>query len=168
MRGVFPWTDELVAFAAERYRLGDSNTTIAQLLPTRNAVAGKLHRMGLVRDVRQKPSSPERLAPRRAAKPGAISPAVPSRTPDPNSSAGQRARRIAIRNELAKATPMPTRVAAAKPRRLIDLDVGQYKYPLDDNAREPRLMLFCAEPTDDIYCARHAKICWPNWSKKAA
>ena len=76
------WTDERIETAKRLWMEGHSATDIAQRMGgvSRNAVIGKLHRMGLSREGRAAPAKPARIkAPKPARAPKAVKSKVSTR-----------------------------------------------------------------------------------------
>ena len=152
------WTDERVESLKKLWHDGLSASQIAKQLGgvTRNAVIGKVHRLGLSgRAAPSKPARPTFKAPR-PARPAAAAPAAPRRMVE---------------------TPAPVAAApAAAPVRYIDeapgtatvltLGAHMYKWPIGDPSSDS--FTFCGRRQDDgPYCIEHARIAYqPAQAKK--
>jgi len=160
------WTEETVAILRKHHAEGLSASQIARQIGngcTRNAVIGKLHRLGMVRtpDAKSITISLANSSRARAAKPG-----EPSRP------------RIGIAGrgatyEQAPDVPMPKlRDAAAtgEPARIMDAHFGGCRWPINDPGKgfmdETR---FCCGKRKDgsNYCAAHHAIGWVKPPKTA-
>ena len=149
------WTDERVELLKKLWQEGLSASQIAKQLGgvTRNAVIGKVHRLGL--SGRAAPSKPARTvfkAPR-PARPAAA-PAAPRRLVEPA--------------QLAAATPSPTRYADETPGTATVLTLGAHmcKWPIGDPALDN--FTFCGRRTGEgPYCHEHAQVAYqPAQAKK--
>lgn len=166
------WTDDRVETLKKLWADGLSASQIAKQLGgvTRNAVIGKVHRLGL--SGRATPSRPTRRAstPRpaaaRAAKPAAASPNTPR--PAVAKKAGPSAPRIVRDTEPA------TTIAPIEARRLdngeyatvLTLREGMCKWPIGDpSGTEFR---FCGHPvkSGSTYCAAHCKQAYQPQAKR--
>ncbi len=147
------WTDERVELLKKLWLDGLSASQIAKQLGgvTRNAVIGKVHRLGL--SGRATPSQPARVAFKapRPARPAA--PAAP--------------RRMEAR-EVVRAEPRPI-VYDEQPGSATVLTLGAHmcKWPIGDPSADS--FTFCGKRTDgDIpYCQHHAQVAYqPAQSRK--
>ncbi|WP_293680755.1 GcrA family cell cycle regulator [uncultured Phenylobacterium sp.] len=133
------WSDDRVTLLSKLWRDGLSASQIARQLGgvTRNAVIGKVHRLGL--SGRRAPSAPRTIAPR------------PMRPRPPRRAAPSR---------LAKAFRPDMAVAPAAPEgpglvdNLIHLAAHACKWPIGD-PKTPGFS-FCGRRADGRYCAAHA------------
>ena len=148
------WTDERVELLKRLWQEGLSASQIAKQLGgvTRNAVIGKVHRLGL--SGRATPSKPARSvfkAPR-PARPAAA-PSAPRRISEPNALAVQAA---------------PVRYVDEAPGTATVLTLGAHmcKWPIGDPALES--FTFCGRRTDEgPYCHEHAQVAYqPAQAKK--
>ena len=144
------WTEDRVAELTRLYADGYSASLIAPILKlTRNAVLGKVHRLGLVSPEGEKRTNGVR-APRQPAKLHApkirIVPA----------NANSNAMRV-----LGKTTHAEYRLRCVEiePRNLslIDLSPGDCRYPYGDAS-----IVFCGHPAvaGSSYCRPHHDLCW--------
>jgi GcrA cell cycle regulator len=159
------WTDEATDMARTLWLDGVSASQIAKRLGrTRNAVIGKMGRMGLVTKggaVRQAPAAPKVIAPKEPPRPkprpalqARALPAIAIAKPEPRS-------------------PSFASVGAETPRILAELERGMCRFPLDDpGPGQMEHTLFCADGVageDARYCAHHAGVCFqPRKEKKKA
>jgi len=151
------WTDERVELLKKLWQEGLSASQIAKQLGgvTRNAVIGKVHRLGL--SGRAAPSKPARTvfkAPRPARS--AAAPAAPRRLVEPA--------------QLAPATPSPARYVDETPGTATVLTLGAHmcKWPIGDPALDN--FTFCGRRTGEgPYCHEHAQVAYqPAQAKKKA
>lgn len=139
------WTDERVATLKKLWLDGLSASQIAKQLggTTRNAVIGKVHRLGLAE--RGLPSAP-RLGARPARKPRPVQVARPR----PAVAAAPRARVSSIRCETVS---LPGTVAS-----VADLGAGCCKWPIGDVDKDD--FAFCGRAAAGIYCVEHARVAY--------
>ena len=147
------WTDERVENLKKLWQDGLSASQIAKQLGgvTRNAVIGKVHRLGL--SGRATPSKPQRTvfkAPR------------PARAPAPA---------IAAPRRIAEAAPQqsaPVRYIDERPGTATVLTLGAHmcKWPIGDPSLDS--FTFCGRRSDEgPYCDEHASVAYqPVQSKK--
>jgi GcrA cell cycle regulator len=148
------WTDERVELLKKLWQEGLSASQIAKQLGgvTRNAVIGKVHRLGLSgRAAPSKPARPVFKAPR-PARPVAP-PAAPRRVAEPSAAAPQ---------------PSPVRYVDETPGTATVLTLGAHmcKWPIGDPSLDS--FTFCGRRTDDgPYCHEHAQVAYqPAQAKK--
>jgi GcrA cell cycle regulator len=146
------WTDERVELLKKLWLDGLSASQIAKQLGgvTRNAVIGKVHRLGL--SGRATPSQPSR--------PVFKAPRAPRPTPVP---APRR-----VEHHSVAPTPQPI-FHAEEPGSATVLTLGAHmcKWPIGDPATED--FSFCGRRTDDDgpYCGHHARIAYqPQQARK--
>ena len=148
------WTDERVELLKRLWQEGLSASQIAKQLGgvTRNAVIGKVHRLGL--SGRATPSKPARTvfkAPRPARPVSA--PSLPRRLAEPAAHAMQ---------------PAPVRYVDEPPGTATVLTLGAHmcKWPIGDPALES--FTFCGRRTDEgPYCHEHTQVAYqPAQAKK--
>jgi GcrA cell cycle regulator len=148
------WTDERVELLKKLWQDGLSASQIAKQLGgvTRNAVIGKVHRLGL--SGRATPSKPARTVFKvpRPARPS-VAPSAPRRLMEPLA--------------LAPA-PQPVRYVDETPGTATVLTLGAHmcKWPIGDPSLES--FTFCGRASDDgPYCHDHAQIAYqPAQTKK--
>lgn len=142
------WTDERVETLKRMWAEGQSASQIAKELGgvTRNAVIGKVHRLGLSgRATPSKPARPAFKAPRPA--PRAAAPAAPRRIVQP----------LAV----ARPAPEPVRYVDEAPGTATVLTLGAHmcKWPIGDPASED--FTFCGRRTSDSpYCLEHQRVAY--------
>jgi len=152
------WTDERVESLKKLWQDGLSASQIAKQLGgvTRNAVIGKVHRLGLSgRAAPSKPARPAFKAPR-PARPVAA-PAAPRRLPEPAVSAAP-----------APAAPSPVRQLDEAPGTATVLTLGAHmcKWPIGDPSSDD--FTFCGRRQEEgPYCTEHARVAYqPAQTKK--
>jgi GcrA cell cycle regulator len=150
------WTDERVELLKKLWQDGLSASQIAKQLGgvTRNAVIGKVHRLGL--SGRAAPSKPARTvfkAPR-PARPVVAAPSAP--------------RRIAESAAALQPQPSPVRYIAEEPGTATVLTLGAHmcKWPIGDPALDN--FTFCGRRSSEgPYCQEHSQIAYqPAQTKK--
>ena len=145
----FDWTEERTATAVKLWKGGHSASQIATRLGggiSRNAVVGKMHRLGLSGGNKLSPLPGQaRVQPAKAPRTQRAT--KPSRPPDPNAK---------------PPTPVPEPPEPSKPSLdldLADLEPGQCKFPFGDLPYR-----FCGHPVTERgepYCAEHHRLCRP-------
>ena len=147
------WTDERVELLKKLWQDGLSASQIAKQLGgvTRNAVIGKVHRLGL--SGRAAPSKPQRTvfkAPR-PARPAAMVVTAPRRMSDNSPT-----------------PPTPVRYIDERPGTATVLTLGAHmcKWPIGDPALDS--FTFCGRRSDEgPYCHEHAEVAYqPAQAKK--
>ena len=151
------WTDERVELLKKLWQDGLSASQIAKQLGgvTRNAVIGKVHRLGLSgRAAPSKPARPVFKAPRPARQ--AAAPAAPRRIAPP---------------PLAAAAPPPqppVRYVEEAPGAATVLTLGAHmcKWPIGDPSSDD--FTFCGRrASESPYCVEHARVAYqPAQAKK--
>ena len=143
------WTDERVETLKRLWQDGLSASQIAKQLGgvTRNAVIGKVHRLGLSgRAAPSKPARPVFKAPR---------PSRPTQAPSTP-------RRIAEPIAAAPASPLPApRIIDEGPGSATVLTLGAHmcKWPIGDPASDD--FTFCGRRgADGPYCSEHARVAY--------
>jgi GcrA cell cycle regulator len=154
------WTDERVETLKKLWQDGLSASQIAKQLGgvTRNAVIGKVHRLGLSgRAIPSKPARPVFKAPRpqRAA---AAAPSAPRRIAEP------------VETEAAAPATAPVRYVDEAPGSATVLTLGAHmcKWPIGDPSSDS--FTFCGRRcSDGPYCTEHARVAYqPAQAKKRA
>ena len=151
------WTDERVESLKKLWQDGLSASQIAKQLGgvTRNAVIGKVHRLGLSgRATPSKPARPVFKAPRPAR--AVAQPAAPRRIAEP------------MAREAAPA-PVPVRYIDEAPGSATVLTLGAHmcKWPIGDPSSDS--FTFCGKRADEgqPYCVDHARVAYqPQQAKK--
>jgi GcrA cell cycle regulator len=150
------WTDERVEMLKKLWQDGLSASQIAKQLGgvTRNAVIGKVHRLGL--SGRAAPSKPARTvfkAPR-PARPVAAAPSAPRRIAEP----------VAVQQP----QPAPVRYVDESPGMATVLTLGAHmcKWPIGDPSLDS--FTFCGRRSGEgPYCHEHSQIAYqPAQAKK--
>ncbi|WP_374574650.1 GcrA family cell cycle regulator [Phenylobacterium sp.] len=155
------WTDERVETLKKLWQDGLSASQIAKQLGgvTRNAVIGKVHRLGLSgRAAPSKPARPAFKAPR-PHRPAAAAPSAPRRIAEP---------RTAQPVATATPTPSPVRYVDETPGSATVLTLGAHmcKWPIGDPASDE--FTFCGRrASEGPYCVEHARVAYqPAQTKK--
>ena len=151
------WTDERVESLKKLWQDGLSASQIAKQLGgvTRNAVIGKVHRLGLSgRAAPSKPARPTFKAPR-PARPAAA-PAAPRRVAEQTVPVA------------AAPSPSPVRYVEEAPGTATVLTLGAHmcKWPIGDPSSDS--FTFCGRRQDEgPYCMEHARVAYqPVQTKK--
>lgn len=165
------WTDERVTVLKKLWAEGHSASQIAKQLGgvTRNAVIGKVHRLGL--SGRATPSRPVKRPPRLARPKPRFTPEAaatvneaapaPART-QPAAAAAPPSQAPAV---LAKLPPLPMDDGA--PATILTLRDSMCKWPIGDPA-DPQFA-FCGRKADcGPYCAEHASVAFQPARKRDA
>ncbi len=149
------WTDERVENLKKLWQDGLSASQIAKQLGgvTRNAVIGKVHRLGLSgRATPSKPARPVFKAPR--PQRAVVQPAAPRRIAEPLTPQAP--------------APLPTRYVDEAPGTATVLTLGAHmcKWPIGDPSTDS--FTFCGRRQDDgPYCTEHARVAYqPAQAKK--
>jgi hypothetical protein len=141
--------------------------TKTDFTPSRNAVIGKAHRLGLrLRNGKRNPTVPRRKrAPPLASLGAAVSPLTEKRRPPQYHSSGWRAAQR--KPELPKMPPVAgERLPESKPVPLIGLLDYHCRYPIDEPGGG---VVFCGAPkADTTYCAAHMRLCYSATGSSAA
>ncbi|GGZ45232.1 cell cycle sigma 70 cofactor GcrA [Asticcacaulis endophyticus] len=157
------WTDERVETLKKLWQEGHSASQIAKQLGgvTRNAVIGKVHRLGL--SGRAAPSQPARplykpAKPPRAAAPEAARPqaqATPVRRVEPV---------VAVRQ--APTLPIVPLVEGPGTATVLTLGAKMCKWPIGDPSSDE--FTFCGRRADDgiPYCVEHSRVAYQPQQKK--
>ena len=162
------WTEDRVGALKKLWLEGQSASQIAKALGggvTRNAVIGKVHRLGL--SGRAAPSQPARTT-FRPARPRAAAPAAPVQAP----SAPRRIEAVAPRPVVAAAPQSPAPAPAPElPGTATVLTLGAHmcKWPIGDPSADS--FTFCGKVSenDGPYCVAHARVAYqPQQSRKRA
>jgi GcrA cell cycle regulator len=148
------WTDERVETLKKLWQDGLSASQIAKQLGgvTRNAVIGKVHRLGLSgRATPSKPARPVFKAPRPAR--ATVAPSAPRRIAEPM---------------VATPAPAPVRYVDEAPGSATVLTLGAHmcKWPIGDPASDN--FTFCGRRIGEgPYCVEHAQVAYqPSQAKK--
>lgn len=181
------WTEERVEKLKELWTEGMSASQIAKTLGgvTRNAVIGKVHRLGLSNRSGGQPAEEARPAekpspPSRAAKPAEETPPAPEEAPAEEEPAAAPARpQPAVRDAAqprAPGLPTPEEMAAretlaeiekmAKKLDLLELTERTCKWPIGDPAEDD--FYFCGLPSvpGKPYCEHHVAVAFQPLSTR--
>jgi GcrA cell cycle regulator len=162
------WTEERVAELKKLWAEGHSASQIAKRLGsvTRNAVIGKVHRLGL--SGRATPSRPVKRPPRLARPKPQVMPR-PAQTP-----VARGATALAVRAEPVQQTHISEAEANIEPKRLSNGDMvtvltvrdSMCKWPIGDPA--DAAFGFCghASHENSPYCAEHARVAFQPAKKR--
>ena len=149
------WTEDRVGALKKLWLEGQSASQIAKTLGggvTRNAVIGKVHRLGL--SGRAAPSQPARTTFRAATRPRPAAPAAPVQAP----SAPRRIEAVAPRPVMV-AQPVAPAPAPELPGTATVMTLGAHmcKWPIGDPSS--REFSFCGRrATENVYCGEHARV----------
>ena len=152
------WTDERVETLKKLWQEGHSASQIAKQLGgvTRNAVIGKVHRLGL--SGRAAPSQPTRPLYK------------PARPPRPAASATSHAERPAAQAPVRRSEPVLARPVISQPiapyveepgtATVLTLGAKMCKWPIGDPSSES--FSFCGRRSDDgtPYCVEHGRVAY--------
>lgn len=163
------WTDERIETLKAMYADGKSGGEIAKALEiTRNAVIGKLDRLGLFRNAEINMANRSRSGALSAASPLRGPRVTPVRLPRPATIKPTNVERISTRAPLAKPKEAAFDIATAPHARpWIERAALQCQWPLDGPDGET---WSCCAPTDTTYCADHraiATVAFKPWKPKA-
>ncbi len=152
------WTDERVESLKKLWLDGLSASQIAKHLGgglTRNAVIGKVHRLGL--SGRASPSQPR----------PAFKPVRPPRMATPATPPARRAEPIAAAP--MRADPIPVSAfEETGSATVLTLGAHMCKWPIGDPSRDGFAFCGRASGKDGPYCAHHAQVAYQPQAKKTA
>ena len=157
------WTEDRVGALKKLWLEGQSASQIAKALGggvTRNAVIGKVHRLGL--SGRAAPSQPARTTFRAATRPRPAAPAAPVQAP----SAPRRIEAAAPR-PLMTAQPVAPAPAPELPGTATVMTLGAHmcKWPIGDPSS--REFSFCGRrASEGVYCVEHARVAYQPQVKR--
>ncbi|MFN7056637.1 GcrA family cell cycle regulator [Hyphomonas sp.] len=164
------WTDERISVLKKLWAEGHSASQIAKQLGgvTRNAVIGKVHRLGL--SGRATPSRPVKRPPRLARPKPRFTPetavtaaASPAPAARPLAAAEIAAAPVQAPAVLAKLPPLP--LDDGTPATILTLRDSMCKWPIGDPA-DPKFA-FCGRKADcGPYCAEHASVAFQPARKR--
>ena len=158
------WTEDRVGALKKLWLEGQSASQIAKQLGggvTRNAVIGKVHRLGL--SGRATPSQPARTAAFRPARPRA----TPAGSPMAQPSAPRRIEAVTPRANLPVApTPMaPPELPGTA--TVMTLGAHMCKWPIGDPSSNE--FSFCGRRSSEgVYCVEHARVAYQPQVKRGA
>lgn len=139
------WTDERVEMLQQMWSEGQSAAQIAKTLGgvTRNAVIGKVHRLGL----------PQRASPSRPAK----RPVRAARSRAVTSAGDSRPRQAPMEPSIPLPQLDPILLEDGKPANVLTLREAMCKFPIGDPAEAS--FAFCGRNAcSGSYCADHARV----------
>jgi GcrA cell cycle regulator len=157
------WTEERIETLRRLWAEGLSASQIASALGgvSRNAVIGKIHRLGLSGRVKTQKARPARSA--GSAGGGAAVAARPASAPPRVMAVGAAAVKVVEREEPVTArVPAPAEVVPLHGGvTLLDLKTSSCRWPLGDPSEES--FRFCGTRTQpgETYCACHAEKAYP-------
>ena len=165
------WTDDRVATLTKLWADGLSASQIAKQLGgvTRNAVIGKVHRLGL--SGRAKPSSPARKA---AARKTAASSASRARAASKSKPKSVRAPSVPRAPRVVVKAPVPPPPLEAKPMSngefatIMTITEHMCKWPIGDPGADN--FRFCGRKTDpeEPYCLAHSRVAYQPSRRRGA
>ena len=182
------WTDERVEVLKKMWGEGQSASVIAKELGgvTRNAVIGKVHRLGLsnrVTSTTAKPAAKEKAKTQAKAKPAA--PTTPAAPPQPAAPAPETMRVTppAVRKIIPAGQPLPPQPSAneispealakvsevektAKKISLMELTEKTRKWPVGDPATEDFWFCGLAVKAGKPYCEAHVGVAFQPMSSR--
>lgn len=155
------WTEDRVGALKKLWLDGQSASQIAKQLGggvTRNAVIGKVHRLGL--SGRATPSQPIRAATATSFRP------AKTRTAAPVQPVVARAPQPAPRPEIAaQPTPLPVSAELAGTATVLTLGAHMCKWPIGDPSS--REFSFCGRrASEGVYCVEHARVAYQPQAKR--
>lgn len=138
------WTDERVEVLKTKWAEGHSASQVARMLGgvTRNAVIGKVNRLGL--SGRAEPSGPKRL------------PRTPKAPKPKRSSDTGRAVRVTVLRPEVVVPPPPAVVDAAKAKPWTERVFGECAFPI--SGQGAGTLSCCHEANDRGYCVAHWRL----------
>ena len=148
MSSLLPWTDDRVETLTQLWREGASATQIANRLGgvTRNAVIGKIHRLGL--SGRGAPSAPGTRRPKPKAEPRLRRPSPLRLSP----------KRVAL-GDAGDQRPPETGTAT-----ILSVRFGQCRWPIGDPLADD--FCLCGRPAErGAYCAPHGALAYRATSR---
>ena len=151
------WTPERVEQLRSCLVTGLTCSQIAaEIGVSRNAVIGKIHRLGL---------SPGR-------PPGGSARTCPPRARHPRAASPHRLLRLMWSDgaPAANTAAAPAQVDSTRPCSLLDLDRGKCRWPLGEPARGIGDFVFCGNAAIDgfPYCAGHARMAYRTPARRSA
>ena len=158
------WTEERVEFLKKLWAEGHSASQIATELGsvTRNAVIGKVHRLGL--SGRATPSRPVKR-PVRLTKPRVKPVEKVMATPKTEVSAKDAPRKVGRPSIVAAAALEPAPLVSGDAATILTLRDSMCKWPIGDPS-DPTFAFCGRKATGGPYCAEHAKIAFQPVRKR--
>lgn len=158
------WTEDRVEVLKKLWAEGHSASQIAKELGgvTRNAVIGKVHRLGL--SGRATPSRPVKRPPRLARPKPRIQPDGSVVTPKPQRAVAETD--LKPNEKVAMLTALPPQpLADGEAATILTLRDSMCKWPIGDPA-DPKFAFCGRKATCGPYCAEHAKIAFQPAKKR--
>jgi GcrA cell cycle regulator len=161
MEAGLSWTDERVALLRRLWEDGQSASKIAAQLGgvTRNAVIGKVHRLGLAGRVKAGEDAPAAVKPVEAEKPVAAIP-VPEPAPLPVVAHRPTPDFPPAAPPSAVATAEPVAIAVSQRVTIMDLRESMCRWPLGDPTTPEFRFCGARSITGLPYCTHHAEIAY--------
>ena len=158
------WTEDRVEVLKKLWAEGHSASQIAKELGgvTRNAVIGKVHRLGL--SGRATPSRPVKRPPRLARPKPRIQPDGTVITPKPQRTAAEPDLKPNEKVAMLAALP-PKPLADGEAATILTLRDSMCKWPIGDPA-DPKFAFCGRKSTSGPYCAEHAKVAFQPAKKR--
>lgn len=161
------WTEERVAELKKLWAEGHSASQIAKRLGsvTRNAVIGKVHRLGL--SGRATPSRPVKRPPRLARpKPQAMPRQTSAAAPRTNTAVAVRAEPVHTHITEAEANIEPKRLSNGDMVTVLTVKDSMCKWPIGDPADNNFGFCGHASAEGSPYCAEHARVAFQPAKKR--
>jgi len=158
------WTDERIETLRRLWAEGLSASQIATTLGgvSRNAVIGKIHRLGLSGRVKTTKARPARSG---LGGGRSVAAARPSAPPARVMAVGAAAVKV-VEREAPLAAPTPAEVVPLHGGvSLLDLKASSCRWPLGDPASEDFRFCGARVPQGETYCACHAERAYPARGK---
>ncbi|MEO0786296.1 MAG: GcrA family cell cycle regulator [Pseudomonadota bacterium] len=159
------WTEDRVDVLKKLWAEGHSASQIAKELGgvTRNAVIGKVHRLGL--SGRATPSRPVKRPPRLARPKPRVMPDGTVKTPEPKVANPSLAKAAKEERALIEKLP-PLELKDGSKATVLNISSSMCKWPIGDPA-DPNFA-FCGRRSQDgsPYCAEHSKIAFQPARKR--
>lgn len=161
------WTEDRVGALKKLWLEGQSASQIAKQLGggvTRNAVIGKVHRLGL--SGRATPSQPARTATTTAFRPARTRTTPPAQPSAPRRLEAGRSEASTPR-PTAPVPPTPMRAVTELPGTATVMTLGAHmcKWPIGDPSS--REFSFCGRrASEGVYCVEHARVAYQPQVKK--
>lgn len=158
------WTEDRVEVLKKLWAEGHSASQIAKELGgvTRNAVIGKVHRLGL--SGRATPSRPVKRPPRLARPKPRLQPDGSVATPKPSPISAQ-APLKSVEKAAMLATLPPKPLADGEAATILTLRDSMCKWPIGDPA-DPKFAFCGRKSSGGPYCAEHAKVAFQPAKKR--
>lgn len=160
---VMSWTEERVESLKKLWAEGHSASQIANELGgvTRNAVIGKVHRLGL--SGRATPSRPVKRPPKLARPKPRVQADGTVRTPAPRQAPAAAVVSSAEKEAVVSLPPLP--LADGEAATVVTLRDSMCKWPIGDPA-DPKFAFCGRKSTTGPYCSEHAKVAFQPAKKR--